>query len=493
MNKNVLLLCYLCIAHFYLYSQALPKENAILNYRLIGFSYAGKPDASSYKIQIASGNYYKEDSFKKNIILSLDSKTNKTIAEVPSFGKQYTWRVLYQIAGSRLQKSELWHFSTGSIPQVDISMVKLTILKNTYKYISKYFFLDGSRTLYDMKGRPIWFLPFTDGKSIRDMRLTPQGTITFLNNDKIYEINYNGDILWTGPRTGIVSGDTAEHYHHEFTRLNSGHYMVLGYEKFSPSADKTQDSTILTDAIPYGTIMEYDEKGNLVWSWKAFPYFKESDLKYYKWNGREKDLRRNNAVNVHQNAFFFDERNQVIYLGFRNISRILKIKYPEGNVVETYGEIYKPGIPASGNSLFCGQHSMSVSQNGNLLLFNNNSCNEYSLPELLLLQGDSSAPFGAKKVWEYKCVIDSINETKQVQNPFSSNGDVIELPDQSLFAYMSGGVYSRLFIVNPDKEILWSASAEEWDANEKKWKGLLQYRASIISSTADLEHLIWGK
>jgi len=493
MNRRIFVLIYLCITHSYLYSQTLPKEDAVINYRLVGFSYPEKQEVGVYKIQIAAGNYYDEGSFKKNIILSLDSKQNRIIGEVPAFGKQYTWRVVYQFLGSHSKKSELWHFSTGSISRVDTSTTRLKILNNTGKYKNAYVFLDGSRTLYDMNGSPVWFLPAIDGTEVRDMRLTSWGTITFLNNDKICEINYNGDILWTGPNSGVVSGDTSEHYHHEFTRLSNGHYMVLGNEKLSPPVDVAADSTAITDAIPYGTIIEYDGMGNLIWSWKAFPYFKESDLKYYKSNGREKDLRRNNAINVHPNAFYFDERNQVVYIGFRNISRILKIKYPEGNVIETYGEVYKPGKPATGNTLFCGQHAMSVSQNGNLLLFNNNSCNEYALPELLLLHSDPSAPYGVNKVWEYTCVIDSSNETKQSQNPFSSNGDVIELPDQSLFAYMSGGAYSRLFIVNQDKEILWSASAEEWDVNEKKWRGLLQYRASIISSTTELEHLVWGR
>jgi len=70
----------------------------------------------------------------------------------------------------------------------------------------------------------------------------------------------------------------------------------------------------------------------VTWSWKAFPWFKESDLRYYK-SGKDKNYKKNNAINVHENAFFFDEPNQVIYLGFRNISRILKIKYPEGYVM----------------------------------------------------------------------------------------------------------------------------------------------------------------
>jgi len=120
--------------------------------------------------------------------------------------------------------------------------------------MSEYIYLDGSRTLYDLNGNPVWFLPAKDGMEIRDMKITPQGTITYLNGSDIYDVNYDGNILWKGPNTSVVNGDSIEHYHHEFTRLSNGHYMVLGYKKLGASANKTSDSAnaIITDAIPYG-------------------------------------------------------------------------------------------------------------------------------------------------------------------------------------------------------------------------------------------------
>ncbi len=38
--------------------------------------------------------------------------------------------------------------------------------------------------------------------------------------------------------SGAVSGDTEEHFHHEFTRLHNGHYMVLGNEYVQPLLQK---------------------------------------------------------------------------------------------------------------------------------------------------------------------------------------------------------------------------------------------------------------
>ena len=49
-------------------SQILPREGSALNYRLIGFSFPSKEGVTNYNLEIASGNYKTEDSFRKNII-----------------------------------------------------------------------------------------------------------------------------------------------------------------------------------------------------------------------------------------------------------------------------------------------------------------------------------------------------------------------------------------------------------------------------------------
>ena len=86
-------------------------------------------------------------------------------------------------------------------------------------------FFDNTRTLYNMSGEPLWYLPIIKGVSdsnigaIRDIKLTDEGTITFLTPKNIHEIDYFGNVLWSGPNDGGVSGDTVEQYHHEITRL----------------------------------------------------------------------------------------------------------------------------------------------------------------------------------------------------------------------------------------------------------------------------------
>ncbi len=363
-------------------SQVFPKEGSSLNYRIVGFSFPAK-SVYSYILQIALGNYNDEAVFEKNISQSLSAKENRVLVELPSFKQQYTWRVVTSENNSFV-KGELHHFSTGYIPDVDSNVARLRILSHAEKYKDAYVFLDFSKVLYDMEGHPVWFLPHSanlrfDDKAVRDLKLTQFGTITFVSGGKdAYEINYDGEILWKAPNNGAVSGDTTEHYNHEFTRLSNGHYMIAGTQytwldqpgpggapvpptvpgttptsgpvKNPPGANVPQPNPPMPNPgpggqapattgdpskmrhrmnpiLPMGTIMEYDEKGNLVWSWKSTSYFRGSDVLNY--------MGKNNRPisDIHQNSFFFDEKEKVIYASYRNISRLLKIKYPEGTVI----------------------------------------------------------------------------------------------------------------------------------------------------------------
>jgi len=299
------------------------------------------------------------------------------------------------------------------------------------------------------------------------MKISPQGTITFLIGKQIYEVNYDGSVLWMGPDNGIISGGLSEDYHHEFTRLYNGNYMVLGneYAYLDLSAIK-ENKLVLKNEKEFAadsnkvnftkgvttTIIEYDSKGNVVWSWKPLAYLPSSDvINYLTKDGIP-------TLSLHDNSFFFNEHENAIYLGIRNISRILKIKYPEGNVISSYGEQFKPGIRPAGNGLFCNQHSCKVAKNGDIYLYDNHYCDPSSIPRIVKMEQPKNASGQLKEKWIYTCTIDS-PRLKQ-DYIFPMGGNVIELPDGSLFSCM-GGSYSKVFIVNMNKEILWSALPEK--------------------------------
>ena len=488
-----------------LVAQIFPVEGSKLHYRITRLFTPERTKAAGYIFEIARGNYNTDDSFQKNIIITLTSKKNTTIAEVPSFGAQYTWRVRLANAAPGGIKNELHHFSTGIIPNVDTNVSRLRILKSSDLYKDAYVFVDGQRTLYDMSGHPVWYLPALPGfskeklRDLRDLKLSPMGTITFLLDQQAYEINYDGDILWKGPNTGVVSGNRVEHYHHEFTRLANGHYMVLGDEhvlwQLRPSNDSAlmrEDKVVwdktnntLSQKMTFGTLIEYDEHSNVVWSWKSSGYFKTSDLYTRKTPTGLYD------IDTHENSFFFDEKDKAVYISFRNISRVVKVSYPDGKVIGVYGSIFQPGQTSNDKGLFCYQHSCRRSQSGYLYLFDNNSCNPGSFPEILMMKEPSSDKEKISTVWDFECNNEVRSDRKQTGDQYTTGGNVIELPGSALFVSMCSG-YSQLFIVNMEKKVLWSAIPEKWDANEKSWQGTTQYRASMINNRSELDKLVFN-
>lgn len=505
MQKLFFLLVFITVS-IQLRSQILPKDNSCLNYRIVGFSFPADNGSKSYQIEIAAGRYKTEDSFEKNIILSPVSKTNRLIAEVPAFGSYYTWRVVYEHKKSGKQKSALYHFSTVLNKQVDTTKRRLNIQYPAETYKDAYVGIDGCGVIYDMMGNPIWFMPDSAGSNnnIADMQFTPQGTITYLVDQTGYEINYNGERLWKTPSYDVDTG--TQFYHHEFTRLANGHYMILGTEFVWYNKIKTKDSSYFitipdttkhnkyTGAVGsgfseapgaknrgrYGTIIEMDENGKIVWYWKSAKYLLASD--YVNFWPRDISQR----YEPHENAFWFDEKNKVIYLSYRNLSRIIKINYPSGKILNTYGEIYKQDSLPKGNKLFCNQHSIRRSKDGYIYLFNNNYCQRADgHPSVMIMREPVSEKDTLETIWEYNCATDGYTRG------FYSGGIGIELPDRSMFICL-GSDYAKLLIVNRDKKTLWSALPETYSTDRKKWEpsGKI-YRAGIISRK-ELEHMIWN-
>lgn len=483
-------------------AQVMPAEGSKLNYRLIGFKVPADSQAAHYKIEIASCNCNTEDSFKRNIISKHTVDNNKVIAEVPAFGDAYTWRYSYKVGGAEV-RSPLHHFSTLFAPQIDSSVQRFRILQQAEKYEGDYVFLDGNSALYDMKGNPVWYVPdmnglLKGGNAIFDLKLSSHNTVTFILSYQAFELNYGGKIVWKAPN-GF--------FHHEFTHLDNGHYMVLSSEFNWKLPDVSDSGASAEDKAPnpgqnggkhkieFGSVIEYDEKGNQVWTWKSSKYFLEQDTNFIKPTQRYVNDAATDFVHpdvqtlqhdVHENAFFFDEQTNNIYVSFKNVSKIFKLKYPEGNILAVYGPVQTPdGKGETGVNLFCHQHSCRLTKDKRYLyLFNNNLC-DTSIAKIEMFEEPATANGKLKKIWEYQCT-----EEGDYPRKFVSGGNVYEMPDGDMFVSM-GSSYNKVMIVSHDKKVLWSGMPEKWNSTKKAWETLHQYRSCIITR-GQLENLIWN-
>ncbi len=493
--KRVLLLLVLVILSCVpdTYSQVFPKEGSMLNYRLIGFSIPATSKMERYSLEVALGKSNTEPDFTNNKVLQLEDNRPFFMAKVPAFGKDYTWRI--SIVGAKAGKFH--YFSTGIVPAVDTSSMRLRIMQKATAFENAVILLDGNRVMYDMAGDPIWYLPdieglLTESAALRDLKITDKGTITFLlgepTGEKAYEVDYSGKVLWKGPDDGRISGDSIEYYHHEFTRQSSGSYLVLGSEyKYSPVSTFSKAGKSISDEVemharqkqPFGTIIEYDSSNKIKWVWKSYDYFKQAGIK---------DLKKTNTpagIDVHQNAFYKDNHSNMVYVSFKNINRILKIHYPDGKVVADYDN-----TDASGERLFCGQHACKRSSNGYIYLFNNNVCEASGKPQIVAMKEPTTANGKLTKLWSFEMPIDELDPNNHSNFFFPSGGNVVELKDNSFFISMSCS-YSKLLIIDKQQKTLWSAMPEKWNLDVHKWMVAPQYRASITTDTLLIAKMIW--
>ena len=490
-------------------SQVIPAEGSQLNYRLVGFSFPPtKKGFTKFDIEISSGTSYTEDSFEAHFIKRIPGNKNRVITELPSFGCAYTWRIVYQASNPAASSSKLYHFSILNNPVADTSLFRLHVTTKAKTYKDAYVFVDANKTLYDMNGNPVWFLPAIEGKNLdpRDLKLTPRGTITFVSDNNAYEISYNGAVLWKAANGLTEEGSPQEYYHHEITRLKNGHYMVLGSEPmlivrhsltdtslhyFKP--DKTQPARdpMIYQPLMVVKLLEFDSHGKLVWLWKGSDHFTGSLARLYT---NLEEVKCGAELDFHANAFYFDEEKRNVYISLRNINMILKIAYPGGNILNEYAGRKTANSTETGNDLFCSQHCCGLTKNGYLFTFNNNDCDPAGGPKIILMEEPLTGSSGKlKKIWEYSCPIEKNTTDPRMKIKSTSGGNVIELPDGTIFGTMSS-LECTSFIVNMEKEILWSATAEKRDNGHNKWAPSdNSYRSSIILSRKDMEHLVWGE
>lgn len=475
-------------------AQVLPSNYDTVNYRLVGLSIPPVPQVHEYNFELAAGDHTNDKDFKKNRLLRIKSETNQAIVEVPEFGKTYTWRVSYK--GDK-NASSYYHFSTGATPYADTSLSRLRIISNSNQYNNLLVILDHAPVMYDMKGALVWYLPdipglMTKGMGLRDIKPTKDGTFTMLNNYGAFEFDYNGNILWKAPDDGRVSGDTAEGYHHEVTKLNNGHYMVEGMSYISRRVPNDADTTYFNldktltrkdgwfyKRIECPTLIEYDNKGNIVWSWKSSEYFTDKDyFTYLQPDGTY-------ISPPHMNSFYLDEKENILYLGFRNLNRVIKMRYPSREVLAVYGEKVPVRNKVDG-FLFRAQHCVRADSNGIIYMFNNNGDRERNVSSEIVKFKQPADPSGnLEKFWQFSCDIDS-----NVPGLALSGGSVLELPDGSILANM--GMWGRTFIVTPDKKIAWNA-LPEFKTPSDTWAPQPEYRANYVEKTDQLRSFIFRK
>lgn len=485
----------------FLGAQVFPNDGDALHYRLIGFTFPEREKATQYTLEIYEYHTIKDGSNETVKLLEKTDSTNRIIATVPSFGKKYMWRVKCLRKNRVIHTTRDYYFSIKPNPFSDTSATRVIILDSASRYQDMLVFFDNTRSLYNMNGEAVWYLPEIKGvtdmnmNSVRDMKLTGDGTITFLTNTNIFEITYSGQVLWSGPNDGKVSGDTSEYYHHEFTKLVNGHYLAASSklimrkvpDQVSSSSYRGRDTEMRNGRrytkISCGTLIEYDSAGNILWTWNSCDHLTDEDLFTPLENGIVRPY-------THLNGFYLDLERQVFYASFRDINRIIKAKYPSGEVLAQYGENFTGGAQVKGHGMFYAQHSCRINADGNLYFFNNNHLTRATprnnsqdrISTVLVLKEPMYPADTPLKIWEFKCDIDTYAKA------FSpGGGGVYELTHGDYLVCM--GASNRNFIVSNDKRMLWNVIIQ-FRNDDGAWNPLSGYRISAVEAK-DIRKLLF--
>jgi hypothetical protein len=497
-------------------AQILPVPGAKLNYNQVMFEYEKVKGASMYLVQV------EDDTDETGTGYCSFEQTDSATATMISgfeFGRKYHWRY----AGLKKGQEPVWK-GPYYFEVADDTLLKRNIMNIV---VSKYdsnasagglIVNDCTHTIIDRHGNLVWYLdnvnwkftlPHSGGITaqprtaqatqtnvdpahqkaptakfevrpvIYDLRMNPYGTITDMEDSFPIERDLNCNILWKAPNDGKVSGLSVESYNHDFKRLPNGHYMILGNELWR-KLPTYHDSVLIRKKYPsrqpffgkeyarveFGTVIEYDKKGNVVWSWNSQNYFDSDALKPVKG-----DQRLDFELKPHINAFGIDKKNEFVYVGFRDISRIVKVEKATGKVVDSWGQV-SPTIKAHQQVAFHQQHDAQILDDGNIAIFNNNDYpGRDSVPSVIIF---SQQPEDSGNIiWKYTCR-DSINKRAS-----RTGGNVEQLKNGNLLVCM--GNLDRMFEITMDKRIVWQA---EIKPNEKRSFSYLHrlYRAHYISS-----------
>ena len=284
--------------------------------------------------------------------------------------------------------------------------------------------------MYDMEGRPVWYREhglhrigdtrYFDGRVL----VQSMGTI-YEPKFSAMEMDLSGRAVWTGPRQPV--GTVHGHFHHDFQRLASGHYLALRNR--------------VVRKIMGDVIVEMTADHQEVWTWSSLDHIRP-DMAL--WDGKSvHDYTHGNSVHA-------DASRSVVYYNARHQDAVYKIDVATGKVLWKLGASgdFKKD-PAATVPWFLKAHAVELQPNGNLLLYDNgmtlrpfSRAVEYELDEQQMT---------SRIAWQYSGYPDESWQTLYW-------GDADRLPNGNTMitaGTLAKNQSSRIFEVTADHQRVW--------------------------------------
>lgn len=464
-----------------LFPQIIPAEGDTLAYRHIRFEWEPVWNAKAYQLRIwesdpetldsplsASHHQVIETSFASAIVTS-----------GLEFGKSYAWQVKPLFVSRTGIALPVQHFHIRQAPRIDPEMYRHRVVVDALPRDSYYFFIDKPGVLIDQSGAPVWYVPADSITRVFNLQLLANGNIAYLRptggksgNEglSLEEITLDGTLVWRAPDDGQVSGHDREYYHHDFQRLKNGNYMVIGdhYLDCQPAAAN------MPIIARYGTLIEYNPAGEVVWYWRSEDYLQDIDV--------FADGLKDNPT--HMNGFFMDESKQEVFISFRYIDRVVQLSYPEKTVIQSFGRKMPSGEANSGEGAFVHQHSPNISGDSLFLYDNRKGRGADSVSSIVILSVPDSTGTPTQVLARYP-----LNFGSRYQSWSESKGDVDLMPGKRMLACM--GAVPRSLVWQIGAGIVWQVEHETRREPGGVWQGIAaNYRAHWTSSLYPLSFAV---
>lgn len=446
-----------------------PANNSILNFTQVLFEVEDQPEADTYRLFI-SNSVSPEKKFQITTT-SLACMLRDSL----QFGQRYQWYYEALKAGNPVFKSSLYSFSIANNFLIDKSNFRFQVINSTEGFIkTSLFLLDNTGIAINRKGEPVWYMP-VDSPALdkmpqyRNLNITKTGSFTYLKEDKCFEKDISGNILWQAPNDGKVSGDKTEYYHHDFLKPTDSTYLTCSYRYDTSMALMQEDES---SRVRYNTVILYHKSGKVLWSWNEKKHITDDEIA--KASGKAKGI----LNGTHMNGFAFNEKQGLYVFSFRNSNTLLGVNNKTGAVNFKICGTEKQNL-AKGIG-FNGQHSPVFTRDGQLLLYNNNmeqqpGAQQPTYPSVLLLELPGKGKTGLKKIWEYVCKLKDYPD-----GLVGKEGYAEQLPDKNILISLGGS--NKIIEVTPENKIVWELNCELYNSQEKKWTGFNNYRVHPISS-----------
>ena len=428
------LLIILSLVSFVINQNFIPAENQTLNYTQIFFKWPQINNSYSYQLYF---NGQQSD---------YEITKNSVVVNEFDWNTSYSWNVCgLTETGSIIDCYDEINFNIRDLP-VDYPANVNILELNESEYSPGITLLDyeslGFSVVLNQNGNAIWIADNSNfnASKIWSTQFLSNGNIVGFGPGVGYELNLDSDI--------VFQTDEAFGIHHQFYKTkNNSYFFIEGEVQYHPCPEECEPE--YPDIIPWqgDKFIEIDQSGNVLWEWSIFdylsldeynPYWVEKYMIQWDFGGNP------NFDWTHSNSVYFDEEEGIVYASIRNLSRIVAIDYSTKDILWHVGDAdFMENIFFEDDFGFSHQHSAQITENKNLLFFDNGRFNEPELSRCAEIEIDELNQ-NATLVWEY-VLPESMLTLSRGECDRLSNGSTL----------ISVGRTGNVLEVNNGDEIVW--------------------------------------